>query len=157
MILFNRLFPGLGSTAQDALILEITFTIAIALLVFNVMRWKTIWRSDDRDWNDCVGDIRAMNTYNSYFMGGIMVFVGLVTGASNDLTALPVTAFIMLITAFLFAASAIFFFPIRKKGTEATSGMRIRWFWVLYPSQCTVLFSTGGFVNIALTFLTKTV
>lgn len=158
MLVFNRLWPQLNATDLDGLVLEIAVATCLVIFIVDLVRWFTHLQADNRTWNDCWGDVRAMNTYNSYFIGAIIVFFGLVADPDKGLKTIPITAFIMFLAALVLAACAIFFFPIHKHSggdAVASAGVRRRWLWALIPTQCTIILGTAGITNVALSLLTK--
>ena len=154
MLFFNPLFPQLGATKTEATIIEIAIILCFVALFVDIYRWFSCLRSDHREFDDYVKDIRAMNTYNSYFLGAIIVFFGLIVQQPEPVVS--ITVLIMFLAAFVFSGCAIFFHPIPKpEGNKATFGIICRWFLALIPTQWTVILGTAGFVSLMISSLSK--
>ena len=132
-----------------------------AIVSISILLRRNAHRSnfDDREREDCVSDIRAMNTYNSYFMTAIVVFFGFAFGATagGSGNQLPHSALMMLSVSFLSASAGMFYVPIRKLKSGAAevtpsslSAIRSRWVAVIICSQLTVIFCAWGVLNIVI-------
>lgn len=99
---------------------------------------------ETREYDELVGDIRAMNQYSSYFLSAIIVLFGVTfeTGAR----VLPDTALVLYAATMVTAAAAIFFIPIEKGGAERA---RRLWLAKLIPSQWTVILAVIGTLDAA--------
>jgi hypothetical protein len=127
--------------------------LSLLSLVVSLWRFKGIC-SDRRSFDDYVQEIRAMNTYNSYFISAIIVFLALVLDKGMD--KLPHGSLNMLLIALFCSAFSVFFFPIRKPRPGAPSlGIRIRWVCVLIPAQWTVILVTCAALNAFLTSVSQ--
>lgn len=137
----TKLFVTLNSTM---------LTVALGLCVLSFL-WRLLWLRqvgrDARSYDDCIQDLRAMNTYNSYFISAIIVFLGL--ALDKGLEKLPQSALLMFLAAFCFAALSMFFFPVRKPHDPAmaSSGIRVRWMVSLIPTQWTIILVTCAAIN----------
>ena len=152
MLLFHRVLSSSRFTLLDSILIEISIVLCVTSLAFDIWRWFRCIKTDQRTYDDCVNDIRAMNTYNSYFIAAIIIFFGLV--ADKGAHSLPISALIMFLASFLCAASAMFFFPIQKTASSATNpAVRKRWLLVLIPSQWTIVLFTCGLLDVAITLL----
>jgi hypothetical protein len=132
-------------------------TVSVTSVAILLMRDAHREEFDERSRDDYVGDIRAMNTYNSYFMTAIVVFFGFVFGATsggrnNDI---PHSALTMLSLAFVAAASAMYYVPVRKTSSTTDSndrnqrrGIHGRWLAAIICSQLTVILCVFGVLNI---------
>lgn len=93
-----------------------------------------------------------MNTYNSYFLAAIMIFIGFAIDKGTDV--LPGSALVIFLLAFIFAAFAIFFFPLKRpKDGMTPESMRRLWLLTLISSQWVVILSAGGIANAVLSKL----
>jgi hypothetical protein len=104
-------------------------------------------KDDHRVHRDYINDVRAMNRYNSYFVGAIVIFFGLFF--NRTAAALPNTGVVLLLLGFLSGALSLFFFPFKMPPeTEASVG-HIRGYWIfkVVASQCTVIFTALGITN----------
>lgn len=145
---------ALGAMNLDATMFGVVISLCLMVLIVDLVCWFRHLQSDSRTHEECWGDVRAMNTYNSYFMSAIVVFFGLVVDKGLD--TVPISALIMFLAAFVSASSAIFFFPVQRPRDGAVSpGVRRRWFCALVPTQWTVILGTGAVVNIAVSLLTR--
>ncbi|MEE8167626.1 MAG: hypothetical protein V3T58_01990 [Candidatus Hydrothermarchaeales archaeon] len=128
-------------------------TIAIGTCIFSASWTYRYWikkiKTDSRSFDECINDIRAMNTYNSYFLAAIIVFLGFTIDKGIDI--LPKSSLIMLLAALVFAAFAIFFIPLEKpKGADGATNVKTLWLFTLVPSQWVVILCVFGIVNAVL-------
>ncbi len=134
--------------------LIIVLSVAVLCLT-SFIRSYFSWRRMDfvnRNFDYCVNDIRTMNTYNSYFLAAIMIFIGFAIDKGTDV--LPASALVIFLLAFIFAAFAIFFFPLkRSKDGMTPESMRRLWLLTLVSSQWVVILSAGGIANAVLSKL----
>ena len=125
--------------------------LCLVSVVVTLTRWPDL-RSDGRSYDDCFKDVRAMNTYNSYFLGATIVFFGLVAG--TDSQVVPASALWLFLGAFVCSSVAIFFFPIKKPIDGGHSaGAKRRWLLALIPTQWTVILGGAAIINVALAIL----
>ena len=127
--------------------------IAIGTCIFSAIWTSRYWvkkiKTDIRSFDDCINDIRAMNTYNSYFLAAIIIFLGF--AIDKDIDILPKSSLIMVLAAFVFAAFAIFFIPLEKPKSEGGStNVKMLWLYTLMPSQWVVILCVLGIVNAVL-------
>jgi hypothetical protein len=103
-------------------------------------------KDDARDFKSIIEDIRAMNTYNSYFFAGILLFFGLIIG--KGLTDVPKSSLDLLLLAFLFASASIFFIPLKKpQDKQPIDNAKRLWLSNLILSQFTVILTVLGVLN----------
>jgi hypothetical protein len=127
--------------------------IAISTCIFSAIWTSRYWvqkiKTDIRSFDECIKDIRAMNTYNSYFLTAIIIFLGFTIDKGIDI--LPKSSLIMLLAAFVFAAFAIFFIPLEKpKCDGGSTNAKTLWLYTLLPSQWVVILCVLGIVNAVL-------
>ena len=124
----------------DYLFIGGALTASLFFGLFTLCRWEC--NVGSRNFDYCISDIRAMNTYNSYMLVGTMIFLGF---AVEKTPAIPNTALFLLLLSFLSASIAIFFYPIQKPtGNGDSSAARILWLKTLIPTQWTVIFAVFG-------------
>jgi hypothetical protein len=136
----------------DNTLLTIAVGLCLLSFVWSLLRAQQIG-TDARSYEDCVQDLRAMNTYNSYFISAIIVFLGV--ALDKGLEKLPKPVLMMLLAAFCFATFSMFFFPVQKPQapTTVSSAIRMRWLLALIPTQWTVIMVTCAVINILLPHL----
>ena len=66
------------------LVLWIASAGCIVSLTYTSLHWYFRIRYDARDFECIIADIRAMNTYNSYFLAATLVFFGLIIENSDN-------------------------------------------------------------------------
>lgn len=115
-----------------------------AASLFSTLRyWNRCTPDDKRADEHYIEDIRALNTYNSYFLTAILIILGF---TFEQGAKLPTTALILFLAALLAAGSGIFFFPVRRESHL----IRRLWLWKLIPSQWTVILSLAGAIGVVL-------
>ena len=120
--------------------------------IWSFKYWNNKIKTDIRSFDECIDDIRAMNTYNSYFLTALIIFLGFTIDEGVDI--LPKSSLIMLLAAFIFAAFAIFFIPLEKpKCDGGATNAKTLWIYTLLPSQWTVILCVFGITNIILSKL----
>lgn len=128
--------------------MDIIIWIAVMLCgisaIFTTVHWKLKVISDGRDFEDCIADIRAMNTYNSYFLAGILIFFGLII--EKGITFVPKSSLYLLIFAFISASLAIIFIPLKKPFYGAGKAKYL-WLHTLIFTQFTVVLTAVGVLN----------
>ena len=140
----------------DAVAISLATLTVLASLAVLLRREAYRTDFDERLRDDYVGDIRAMNTYNSYFMTAIVVFFGFAFGATNggSQNDLPHSALMMLSLAFVAASAALYYVPVRKiSGANPNDRAPIRaihsrWLAVIICSQLTVILCVFGVLTI---------
>ncbi len=105
-------------------------------------------QKDVRDFEYCIQDIRALNTYNSYFLAALVVFFGLVM--EKGATIVPKSSLLLLALAFVTASASIFFIPLKKpeKGPGSARGL---WLYTLLLQQLTVILTVLGVLSALVT------
>jgi hypothetical protein len=116
--------------------------VVAALTVARVLRG---FRSDTRSFDDYVGDIRAMNQYNSYYVAALVIFLGF--AIEGELVS--DSALILLLMAFLAGSLSIFFFPLRRPQPGAAK-TRVREYWLfkVIATQWTVILTVFGIATV---------
>ena len=123
--------------------------LALCAAEYSYRYWHKHVMHGERDFDYCVADIRAMNTYNSYMLTAILVFFGFVLDGGWVL--LPECALELLLFAFGFASAAIFFIPVKKPPyLEPSSGILRLWIYTLILSQTTVIFTVTAVAYIGI-------
>ena len=130
--------------------------IAIGACMFSAIcslrYWNNKIKPDIRSFDECMNDIRAMNTYNSYFLTAIIIFFGFTIDEGVDI--LPKSSLFMLLIAFICASLAIFFIPLAKtKFDECEKNAKTLWIYTLLPSQWTVILCAFGITNAVMSKL----
>jgi hypothetical protein len=125
--------------------LVLAVTVAIAVAAVTVARVLRGFRSDTRSYDDYVGDIRAMNEYNSYYVAAIVIFLGF--AIEGDVVS--DRALIVLVMAFLAGSLSIFFFPIQRTQPGASTA-RVRGYWLfkVIATQWTVILTVFGIATV---------
>ena len=113
--------------------------------MFSTVYWKLKIKFDARDFPVCIDDIRAMNTYNSYFLAGILIFFGLII--EKGITFVPKSSLYLLIFAFISASLAIIFIPVKKPSSGAGKAKYL-WLYTLIFTQFTVILTAVGVLNV---------
>lgn len=135
----------------DAILSIIAISTCMLSLIWTSRYWAKKIKTDIRSFDECVNDIRAMNTYNSYFLASIIIFLGFTIDKGIDI--LPKSSLIMLLAAFVFAAFAIFFIPLEKRKRKRAgdlTNVKTLWLFTLVPSQWTVILCVLGILNAVL-------
>jgi hypothetical protein len=137
------------------LIVILASTSAVVVALGTLLYWFLHGEDDDtRSYDEYVGDIRAMNSYNSYFVGAIAIVIGLVVEGRD----LPDAALILLLLAFGCGSGSMFFFPITRP-IKSSNPSRTRvashskfprnwWLSKIVLSQWTVVFSVFGICDV---------
>lgn|GEM_PF-1485605 len=135
--------------STDMILLIIAIGACGFSYVLTHRHWVKRVKADVRSFDCCIGDIRAMNTYNSYFMAAIVIFLGFTLGNGTEI--LPKSCLGMLLSAFLFAATSMFFIPLEKPtGDESSLSAKRYWLFVVVLSQWVVILCVLGIVNAVL-------
>lgn len=133
---------------RDTILSVIALGSCIFSITWTFRYWIKRIKTDTRSFDDCINDIRAMNTYNSYFLAAIIVFFGFTV---NKSVVLPKSSLIMLLAAFIFAAFSIFFIPLRKSAADSgAASAKALWLYTLLLSQLVVILCVFGIVNVIL-------
>lgn len=119
----------------------------VASTLWSVRYWRRWIRDDTRTYDDSVGDIRAMNTYNSYFLAAIVIFLG-VTQDQPLFGGVPSVSLVLMAAALLSAAVALFYIPSKKPAHEgAPTNVKRIWLAKLLPTQWTVILAVSGVLS----------
>jgi len=112
---------------------------------YTTLHWVFKVRHDSRSFDYCIRDIRALNTYNNYFMAAILVFLGLVL---KEFGAVPKASLFLFLSAFISACFSLFFIPLEKpeKG-EGVGRAKQLWLYTLIFSQFTVILTAAGVLS----------
>jgi len=132
---------------MDLITIAVIACICSAFL--SARHWHKCVYTDCRTFDDCINDIRAMNTYNSYFFSAIVIFFGFTIGEGKDIVS--TSSAIMLLSAFVFASCAIFFIPFKKSiNNNDVASKNIKWLWLytLLLSQWTVISCVFGVISV---------
>ncbi len=124
--------------------IKIAVILCVISLTFTTSHWILKIRKDERDFEACIKDIRVMNTYNSYFLAGILIFFGLIIEKGVELV--PESSLYLLIAAFLFASLAIFFIPLKRPSSGAGAAKKL-WLYTLIFTQLTVIVTLVGVIS----------
>lgn len=136
------------------LVIWIAVAGCVVSLIYTSLHWYFRVRNDARDFEYIITDIRAMNTYNSYFLAAILVFFGLII-EKGITTIVPKSSLVLLTFAFLFASASIFFIPMKKpqdRADKATNARKL-WLYTLILSQFTVILTVLGVLGIGFRLL----
>jgi len=138
----------------DKVIVGLAFLGAVSSCLLSTRHWQRCEKVDSRTFDYCIQDIRTMNTYNSYLLAAVIVFLGLSIQKAG--MAIPFSALILILCSFLTACSAIFFIPIRKPEDNGNSdAVRRLWVYTLILSQWTVILAALGITNAVLSLLIR--
>jgi hypothetical protein len=137
------------------MVIVVAVCMAVVVTMVTLLYWLTSGaRSDCRSQENYITDIRAMNSYNSYFVGAIAIVIGLVAEGR----ILPDAALVLLLVAFWCGSGSLFFFPLPRPGSAApgsgdgpapalTKGW---WLSKVVLSQLTVVFSVFGISDVVI-------
>ena len=134
----------------------IEFALCAATLIYDVgfawLHWRKNGRPDNRNFEDRIADVRAMNTYNSYMLAGILVFLAFAASPSDGATTIPTIASYLMLAALFSTAAAVFFIPLGKPnlGVEDTATAKVVWLQTLVCSHWAVVLTVGGITRTVL-------
>jgi uncharacterized membrane protein len=134
----------------NSLFVMVAVGSAAGFVVATPWSWVIRRGADNRTYEDFIRDIGEINHNNSYFVGAILIFFGFAFTRGE----LPHVALGLLLVAFIFGSVSLFFFPVVKPASSASSSVRpsLRWvrrFWLfkVVTSQCCVIFAVFGIYN----------
>ena len=126
----------------------------VALIYSGAFAWthwkeNPIW-SDARGFKDRIKDIRALNTYNSYMLAGIMVFLAFAANPPIAATPVPPEAVSVILVALLCAGIGIVFIPIGQPADLNSDNRVVKalWFKTVIFSQFTVILTIAGIARV---------
>jgi hypothetical protein len=135
--------------------MEPTFVYLLALLLCAVSfahtwkRWQATIKNDARTRQDCIDDMRAMNTYNSYVLSAIIVFLGLAFRSAAQ--PLPQPVVILAALALVTASFSLYFNPLaRYRDERNVAAVKQHWLWKLINTQWTLILAILAIVTAAL-------
>ena len=134
----------------------IEIVLCTSTLVYNVgfawVHWRKGGKPDNHNFESRIADIRAMNTYNSYMLAGILVFLAFAASPGKAASPIPTSAAYLVLAALFFAAAAIFFIPLGKPklGAEDSAPAKAVWLKTLVCSHWTVILTVGGITRTVL-------
>ena len=134
----------------------IEIVLCTATLVYNVgfawVHWRKGGKLDNRNFEDRIADLRAMNTYNSYMLAGILVFLAFAANPREGIPAIPTSAAFLVLAALFSAAAAIFFIPLGKPKLDAEDSAPAKavWLQTLVCSHWAVILTVGGITRTVL-------
>ena len=101
---------------------------------------------DTREYKDYVRDCAAFSTYSSYFLIGVLVFLGLTMGfKENVLSAVPEISKVYFLLGLLASALCSVSWPIHKRVTDLTFS-RVLWTWKILMLDAAIFLTAGGVI-----------
>lgn len=137
-------------TAADISVVSIAGALCTLSFTKSTHYWFSNIRDGYRTFDECIADIRAMNQYNSWFLAGSIIFLGLIIEKGN--VELSDTATLLIVASLITASAAIFFIPLQKPGCSLISmrpkSMRSKQLWLstLILSQWTIILMLSGVI-----------